>query len=343
MPKVHQIDYFKEIYEHIQDGIIVMKESREIIMMNPAAKKLTGWNVGEYVPYCSFCMTRNSRVEKPSCYLIANQEVPSFLSQMPTYHGKNIDVEMSTAVIYENEETGENEYLLVLRDYGVMQQAGEAALNKKMIQALIDAKESEHKRLAQELHDGVGQSLYSVSVALEAIENYVKNNDKLLNYIQEVRMELKKVMSDVHTYSHNLRPQSLDQLGLKAALENLIEKTQKMAPDLIIDLTTQGLDRCDPAIEINLYRIAQEALHNVVKYAKASCVKIFLLKNNTHVHMKIEDDGIGFDRKLIKNEGLGLKHIEERVDLLNGKCTIQSEINKGTLIDIIVPRWRPNT
>lgn len=343
MPKVHQIDYFKEIYEHIQDGIIVMKESREIIMMNPAAKKLTGWNVGEYVPYCSYCMTRNSRVDKPSCYLIANQEVPSFLSQMPTYHGKNIDVEMSTAIIYQNEETGENEYLLVLRDYSVMQQAREAALNKKMIQALIDAKESEHKRLSQELHDGVGQSLYSVSVALEAIENYVKNNDKLLNYIHEVREELRKVMEDVHTYSHNLRPQSLDQLGLKAALENLIEKIQKGSPNLMIELTTQGLDRCDPAVEINLYRIAQEALHNIIKYAKANYVKIFLLKNNTHIHMKIEDNGIGFNRKIIKNEGLGLKHIEERVDLLNGKCTIQSELNKGTLIDITVPRWRPNT
>lgn len=343
MQKANQIDYFKEIYEHIQDGIIVMKESREIIMMNPAAKKLTGWQVGEYVPYCSFCMTRNSRVEKPSCYLIANQEVPSFLSQMPTYHGKNIDVEMSTAVIYQNDETGDNEYLLVLRDCGVMQQAREAALNKKMIQALIDAKESEHKRLAQELHDGVGQSLYSVSVALEAIETYVQNNENLLHYIHEVREELRKVMEDVHTYSHNLRPQSLDQLGLKAALENLIEKIQKSSPNLIIELTTQGLDRCDPAIEINLYRIAQEALHNVVKYAKASSVKILIIKNNTHISMKIEDDGIGFNRKAIQNEGLGLKHIEERVDLLNGKCIIYSEIKKGTLIDIVIPRWRPNT
>lgn len=343
MNKAKQINYFKEIYEHIQDGIIVMKETREIIMMNPAAKKLTGWSVGEYVPYCSFCMTRNSRVEKSSCYLIANKEVPSFLSQMPTYHGKKIDVEMSTAVIYENEETGENEYLLVLRDCNVMQQAREAALNKKMIQTLIDAKESEHKRLAQELHDGIGQSLYTVSVALQAIETYVQENDKLLNFIEEVRDELRKAMDDIKTYSYNLRPQSLDQLGLKAALQNLIEKIQKTTPIFDIELTTQGLDRCDPAIEINLYRIAQEALLNAIKYSKASIVKIHILKNNTHVHMKIEDDGVGFNRNHIDNEGLGLKHIEERVDILNGTCLIQSEINKGTIIEISIPRWRPNT
>lgn len=343
MKQLNKIDYFKEIFEVIQDGIIVMKESREIIMMNPAAKRMTGWKIGEYVPYCSYCMTRNSRVEKSSCYLIANQEVPSFLSQMPTYHGKNIDVEMSTAVIYQNEETGENEYLLVLRDYAVMQQAQEVALKKKMIRALIEAKESEHKRLAQELHDGVGQSLYTVSLALQAIETYAEKNEKLFHYIAEVRKELQKVMDDVNTYSHNLRPYSLDQLGLKAALQNLIEKVNKNCPNLTIELVTQGLDRCEPLIEINLYRVAQESLHNIIKYANASYVKIHILKNNTHILMKIEDDGIGFNRETIQSEGLGLKHMEERVDQLNGTCIIQSELNKGTLIDISIPRWRPNT
>ncbi|MFF5995596.1 histidine kinase [Lysinibacillus sp. KU-BSD001] len=343
MLPIIQYEYLKQIYEHMQDGIIIMKESREIIMLNPAAKKLTGWQIGEDVPYCSFCMTRNNRVEKPSCYLIANNEVPAFLSQMPTYHGKEIDVEMSTAVIYPNSETGETEYLLVLRDHAVRQQAHEAALNKKRIGELIEAKESEHKRLAQELHDGVGQSLFSMSVALDAIESYVHENEKLTNYIGEVRQELQKVMGDVNAYAHQLRPHSLDQLGLKATLEILIEKIQKNVPELFIELTTQGLDRCDPAVEINLYRIAQEALHNITKYAKASVVKIHILKNNKQIFMKIEDDGIGFDRKQLRSEGLGLKHIEERVNQLNGTCVIQSAMNEGTSIDIVIPRWRPNT
>lgn len=341
--KINHTEYFQKVYEHIQDGIVVMRESREIIMLNPAAKRLTGWKVGDYVPYCSFCTTRNRRVETPSCYLMANEDVPSILSQMSTNRKKTLDVEMSVSVINRNVETGENEYLLILRDCETMLKAQEAALNKKMIQALIDAKESEHKRLAQELHDGVGQSLYSVSVALEAIEAYMQDNEKLSSYVKEVRNELRKVIEDVYTYSYNLRPQSLDQLGLKAALENLIDNMKKMTPHLIFELTTQGLDRCDPAIEINLYRIAQEALHNVVKYAQASYVKISIRKNNTHIHMKIEDDGIGFDRKSIQNKGLGLKHIEERVDLLSGTCAIRSEMNKGTVVEVTIPRWRPNT
>ncbi|MGE8018521.1 histidine kinase [Peribacillus frigoritolerans] len=334
-------EYLEQIYEHIQDGIIIMRENREIVMMNPAAKRLTGWRVGDYVPYCSYCMTDNRKEGKPTCYLIANNEVPSFLSEMPTYHGENIDVEMSTAAIYSDSDTGETEYLLVLRDRETFKQAKEAAINKKMIRALTEAKESEHKRLARELHDGVGQSLYSVSVALKAIESFVHDNAELNNYISEVRKELQKVMNDVNAYSQRLRPHSLDQLGLEPTLHTMIDTIHKRTPGLKIKLTTQGLDRCDPSVEINLYRITQEALHNITKYAKASKVDIYIKKSNTHIYIMIKDNGIGFDRKKTQNEGLGLKHIEERVDQLNGTCKILSKIGEGTSIDIVVPRWRP--
>ncbi|MET4559045.1 ATP-binding protein [Lysinibacillus parviboronicapiens] len=334
-----QNEYLQQIYEHIQDGIIIMKESREIIMMNPAAQRLTGWQIGDFVPYCSYCMTRKKEHSESTCYLIANNEVPSFLSEMPTYHGRKIDVEMSTAAIYANENTGETEYLLVLRDQETFKKAQEAAINKKMIRALIEAKESEHKRLAQELHDGVGQSLFSVSVALQAIESFVQDNAQLNEYISEVRAELQRVMNDINAYSHQLRPHSLDQLGLEPTIQATIDAIK--IPDLAIQLTTRGLDRCDPAVEINLYRITQEALHNIIKYAKATQVHIHIKKDNTHIYMTIQDNGIGFEREKIQNAGLGLKHMEERVDQLGGTCTIMSKLGQGTCIDIVIPRWRP--
>lgn len=334
-------DYLKEIYEHIQDGIIIMKETREIIMINPAAKKLTGWNTGDFVPYCTFCMTREKQEGESTCYLIANSEVPSFLSQMPIYHGQKIDVEMSTAAIYANNDTGETEYLLVLRDQETFKKVQEAENTKKMIGALIEAKESEHKRLAQELHDGIGQSLFTVSVALQAVESFVKDNSKLTVYINEVQGELQRAMDDINAYSHQLRPHSLDQLGLGPTIQMMIENIMRNAPSLTIDLITEGLDRCDPMVEINLYRVIQEALHNVVKYANASNVRIQILKDETQIYMKIEDNGIGFNRDKITNEGLGLKHMEERIDLLSGKFEMKSIIGEGTTIDIVVPRWRP--
>ncbi|MEG0261081.1 MAG: histidine kinase [Lysinibacillus sp.] len=334
-------DYLKEIYEHIQDGIIVMKATREIIMMNPAAKTLTGWTIGDSVPYCTYCVTREKKEGESTCYLIANSEVPSFLSQMPTYHGQKIDVEMSTAAIYANADTGESEYLLVLRDQELFKKAQQAENTKKMIRALIEAKESEHKRLAQELHDGIGQSLFTVSVALQAVESFVKENPKLTLYINEVQGELQRAMDDINAYSHQLRPKSLDQFGLVPTIQMMIENIMKNVPLLTIELITEGVDRCDPVVEINLYRVIQEALHNVVKYARARKVQITIVKDKTQIHMKIYDNGIGFNRDKIKSAGLGLKHMEERIDLLNGMFEIHSNIGEGTTIDIVVPIWRP--
>ena len=333
-------DYLKEIYEHIQDGIIVMKATREIIAMNPAAKKLTGWKIGDFVLYCSYCMTRPKEEDEPTCYLMANSEIPSFLSQMPTYHGETIDVEMSTAALYPS-DTGSISYLLVLRNQENIKKAQEAENKKKMIRALIEAKEDEHKRLAQELHDGVGQSLFTVSVALQAVESFVKDNPKLNTYINEVQHELQKVMDDINAYSHQLRPHSLDQLGLEPTIQMMIDNIMKNLPSMKIELITEGLDRCAPVVEINLYRVVQEALHNIVKYANASYVQIRIVKDKTHISMVIHDNGIGFDRDKIESEGLGLKHMEERVDLLDGKFDIQSTLGEGTTIDIVVPNWRP--
>lgn len=334
-----QSEYFQQIYEHIQDGIIIMKESREIMMMNPAAERLTGWKIGEYVPFCSYCMTRKKQQNEPTCYLIANKEVPSFLSEMPTYHGKTIDVEMSTAAIYANENTGETEYLLVLRDQETFKKAQEAAINKKTIRALIEAKESEHKRLAQELHDGIGQSLFSVSLALQAIESFVQDNAQLNDYIAEVRTELQKAMNDINLYSQQLRPHSLDQLGLEPTIQALIATVKKNKRGIDIHFVTQDLGRFDPAIEINLYRITQEAFHNIVKYAKATRVEITLKKDDTHIYMTIRDNGIGFEKDKIQREGLGLKHMKERVDVLGGTFTISSKIGQGTSINIVIPIW----
>lgn len=335
--------YLQGIFDHILEGLIVMRANRQIIMINPAAKEMLGLDVGDYVGYCSYCKSRKVPQGEQKCYLIANQEVPTFLSEMPTYQGDAINVEMSTAGVFRNEATGETEYLLVLRNYQLYEDAEKSTNRKEIIRSLIDAKEEEHKRLAQELHDGVGQSLFSLSIALQAIEAFLQDykNDQLNEYIVEVREELQKVMDDVSDYSHRLRPHSLDQLGLGPTIRELTEKIHKQMPHIDIEYRTEGIDRSDPAVEINLYRITQEALHNIIKYAKATKIKIDLLRDATHIYLTIKDNGIGFNRNRIESKGLGLKHMEERVDQLGGTIEFISETNRGTCIDIVIPRWRP--
>ncbi|MFJ3390965.1 MULTISPECIES: PAS domain-containing sensor histidine kinase [unclassified Lysinibacillus] len=332
--------YLQQIFQYIQDGIMIMNHKREILMMNPSAERLTGWKLGDRVPFCSFCENRQKSPSEHTCYLIEHNEIPYFLSKMPTYHGSKIDVEMSTALMYTDGKTNEQEFLLVLRDQTLQLKEEEARISKLIIKKLIEAKEEEHKRLAQELHDGVGQSLYTVSVALQAIESYVKNNEKLNMYIEEVRNELEQVMNDIKLYSYQLRPHSIDQLGITPTLGTLVDSVQKVHPDITISLETDFEERCHPSVEINIYRVVQEALHNITKYAKASKVVIRLEKKATNLTLNIEDDGVGFNLQQVKKEGLGLKHMEERITLLGGFFNITSAHNKGTQISIQVPNWK---
>lgn len=322
--------YLRQIYEHIQDGILVMDEQRKILEMNPAAKRLTGWKIGEWVPYCSYCQTRDLIDKEDRCFLIANQRVPYFLSKMPTYHGGKIHVEMSTALIYMDHQTGQSQYLLVLRDQSIKQKEEEARISKSVIKKLIEAQESEHKRLAQELHDGVGQSLYTISVALQAIEAHV-HEDKLYNYLSEVRNELEKVMNDVKSYSYQLRPQSIDQFGLVPTVRSLLCSLKRKLPMTMFSFETNLEERLNSSTEINVYRVIQEALHNIMKYSHATEVKISLLRKNIEIFLNIEDNGVGFypDQQ---REGLGLKHMEERIDQLNGTFEIYSKPGEGTRV-----------
>lgn len=328
--------YLHQIFENIQDGIIIMDQSRKILAMNPSAKKLTGWLLHDRVPYCSFCETRLLQGNENKCYLIAHDEVPYFLSDMPTYHGKKINVEMSTALMFHDATTHQKEYLLVLRDQSLMQKEKEAQLSKKMIQKLIEAKENEHKRLAQELHDGVGQALYSISVALQAIESFV-NNTRIQSYVDEVQEELNHVMNDIKAYSYQLRPQSIDRLGLIATIQGLMHTLEKSNPNVTITFTTTLKNRLPSLMEINLYRVIQEALHNTIKYANATQVVIELIDMPHKLELTIRDNGKGFDTSK-RSAGLGLKHMEERVNLLRGTFQIASELQQGTIIRASIPK-----
>src|SRR5699024_7398586 len=203
----------------------------------------------------------------------------------------------------------------------------EARISKYMIQKLTEAKEDEHKRLSQELHDGVGQSLYSISIAMDNIMKRLQD-DQLHDYIEAVRLELGKVMDDVKYYSQALRPKSLDQLGLVATIDSLIDSTKNKLPNTVFHFHYNFNDRLAPIIEINVYRAIQEALHNIMKYAQAKNVSIHLNKQNEILYVDISDDGIGFhvDKKQTR---LGLLHIKERISQLAGSTAVKSAPGNG--------------
>ncbi|MDN4095445.1 PAS domain-containing sensor histidine kinase [Brevibacillus agri] len=328
--------YLRQIFDHLQDGIILMNEERKILLMNPSAERITGWKLGEKVPYGSYCQTRKLEPGEERCYLMAKREIPYFLSSMPTYEGRYVDMEMSTAIIYENGEQRKQEILLVLKDLTAKRKEEEARISKLVLQKTLEAQESEHKRLAQELHDGVGQSLYSVSVGVQAIQSRIKQDENFKEYMQEIVDELEKVIRDVKLYSLQLRPHSLDQLGLIPTVRHLVSTLNKTHKDVHITFTYSNVSqRLPPIMEINLYRIIQEALHNALKYSQATLIEVILYREEDELTLIIQDNGAGFVREQVQ-EGLGLKHMEERVHQMEGSLNIRTIPGEGTAIKVKV-------
>ncbi len=330
------MDIFQEIFNYIQDGLIIMDRERKIKKMNPAAEQLTGWKMGDSVPYCSFCENRYVTSGEERCYLIGREEVPYFSSQMPAYSGKQIQVEMSTALIVPSLQSSGNEYLLVLRDKDKKAKEQEAQNSKQLIKLLTEAKEDEHKRLAQELHDGVGQSLYTISLALEAISDH-KTKTASMDYLHEVKAELDRVIREVNNYSQRLRPQTLDDLGLYDSLLHLKNTLKASFSDVHIELDCSFRERLDPMYEINIFRVLQEAVHNSLKYASASVIQVVVYRSNQYLYFHVTDNGVGFEVEKNELKGLGLQHMRERVEHLNGVISISSAEKEGTMINGQIP------
>ncbi len=192
---------------------------------------------------------------------------------------------------------------------------------------LILAQENERKRISRELHDGVGQSLVLLNNGLKHKGD--KHSHKLIAGI----------LDEVRALSHGLHPIVLEELGLTSAIKRLIEEAE-INGDIFFDT---DIDNIDGILlkehELNLYRIAQEALSNMLKHSKAEAAKLYLKKNDKEIRLTIIDHGIGFavKKKEGKSSGIGMKTIEERVHISNGKLNIKSGAGIGTSIDVSIP------
>ncbi len=207
---------------------------------------------------------------------------------------------------------------------------------------LIEVQEEERRSLARELHDQTGQSLTSLLLGLRSLRKM-----PTLKEAQARASELRKVtveaLEGVKRLAKGLRPGVLDDLGLEAALRHLTEEFA-LASGLQVDLHVHGLDSAhlSPQVELTVYRIAQEALTNVTKHARAKTVSVILNASTSDLSLIIEDNGRGFDINATSlpdkaTTHMGLHGMQERAALLNGDVQIESKPGQGTTVYAKIP------
>ena len=202
---------------------------------------------------------------------------------------------------------------------------------------MVEAQELERARLARELHDETGQALTSILLGLKALEERVGTADGGAA-ITELRDLVVATLQDVRRLAVELRPAALDDFGLVPALERLRDTTTeqgRIAVELKSDLDDRR--RLPAETETALYRIVQEALTNVLKHAEATRVTVRLRLHERLVELVVQDNGAGFDPGAVRDGGLGLVGMRERVALLGGRMVVESSDGAGTMLKAEVP------
>jgi len=230
--------------------------------------------------------------------------------------------------------------IITLRKRQIQQQAkldAEIASQKEIrSKAIIEAEEKERRRIAQDLHDGVGQILSAAKLNLSGLESQINlNNDKQKEAFKTALSLIDDSVKEVRIVSHNMMPNTLIKLGLASAIKEFITKIQG-TPNLKVNLEIVGLtERIDQEKETVLYRVIQEVVANIIKHAGATEIGLQLVKHEKELSIIIEDNGSGFDTsKINEYTGIGLKNIISRVEFINGTVHFDSTINKGTTVII---------
>lgn len=208
--------------------------------------------------------------------------------------------------------------------------------------ALLEGQEEERKRFARELHDGIGQMLTGLKLHAEKLKSTVVLDEKQRTRFVELCELIYDTIQTTRQISYNLMPSTLSDFGLGATLQLLAEQTSRSSGiDIVFDGNRDG-KRLSPATEIGLYRIAQEALHNAVKYAGAQTIRIALAQDDKKLILAVKDNGKGFAPKASPTNGKplpivnGLDNMRTRSRLLNGELTIISKPKKGTTVSVSI-------
>ena len=209
---------------------------------------------------------------------------------------------------------------------------------------LLSVQEDERKRIAQDLHDQCGKNLTALRFGLEKLINAKPVETQPRGAFDDVMGLIGQLGDDIRNIASDLRPDTLDHLGLIPTLEWYIKNLSNRVPKIHFDLQVGGFKkRLRPEAEIVLYRVIQEGLTNVLKHAGAQNVKILLTYSHPRVILTMRDDGKGFEEKRVLSpsrigkRGIGLLGIRERVSSLGGTISILSEKGKGTLLRVELP------
>jgi PAS domain S-box-containing protein len=335
---LHQPAY---VLDNISDVVISTDQGFVIRTWNRAAEEMFGYKASEVlnrritdVVYYDFLTD-----SRETAWKALKKEGKWKGVMLLKKDGREIFLECSSSCIRgpEGESVG---YVSIYRDVTLqknlekMMVEEEVRKKREIVKAIMEAQEKERKEISSELHDNVNQILTTCKLFLEI----ARNNPADARFIDGCYQNIQIVIEEIRNISHNLTPYTLKDLGLAAALHDIVQKINQSGKLTIRLLSFQNLEEEDISADIKLavFRIIQEKINNVLKHAHATELNISLAVYEGKIQLVLTDNGRGFDEKAVK-KGMGLNNIQNRVEYYKGSFNLKTAPGKGCELRIELP------
>lgn len=331
-----RLNIFSHTIEQTSRAILILNESKRIIFVNPAAVKLFGNLENELLQASIWMLIRDSdenlEVVKKLKMCMDLGTVCDERISIQTKDGRQLVVSCNLSSIVDKKSQN-TFYVCFFEDIteSLAKERNEIQekrkLQKLMTDAIIEAQEKERHEIGMELHDNVNQLLASLKMFL----NFAKHDEQSMNKAKEI---LDETISEVRRLSHSMVLPIVANSNFIEIIDNIIYEL-KAGTELNVYKQVVGLNEFSmpPQLKLNLYRILQILIGNVIKHSKATEIKIKLINSEKTIQLIVEDNGIGFNPD-VATDGIGLLNIKTRAGLFDGKMKIESATNKGTKVEV---------
>ncbi len=336
---------YRQLFERDSDAVMILDaETQQFEDANPATLNLFGYSKKEFLGLKVEDISAEKDKTQMAIAEIRDKATASLKIHLRYFRrkdGSSFPGEISAGKFFS---AGRQKIIGAVRDITERIRAEEKI--RTLSRQQIKVQENERNRIAKYLHDHVAQDLSTLKIGFETLFNEPqKLSPEKKQKISEISQLLQDSISSVRDLSYGLRPAGLDQLGLVRIVYQLCDDFAEKN-NLNVDFYSAGIKdlKLDFDTAINLYRLIQEGLNNIRKHARAENVIIRLVASSPNIILRIEDDGQGFDvehrlAKALEEKRMGLSNMEERVNLLEGKMDIKSQIGRGTRILVEIP-WQ---
>lgn len=333
---------FRAAFEEAPVGMAISDAEGVVTKVNRALCEMSGFRPEELVGHRAndFCHPDDMDALISLAERLFSGEVPSIATQKK-FVKKNGDIlwaEMTAAGIREPGGTVPFG-LVIIQDITARKRADEALERERQsLWKMLQASDHERQIISYEIHDGLTQYLAAATMQFQGHDVLQENAPDKAQRAYETAVELvRQAHNEARRLISEVRPPVIDESGLETAISHLVhEQRRRGGPAIKFDSEVQ-FGRLPSILENSLYRIAQEALNNACRYSKSKKVVVTLAQEGKNVCLKVQDWGIGFDLETVEKGHFGLEGIRQRVRLLGGRLAIDSTLNSGTLVQVVVP------